>query len=195
MQQNELAKLLEISPAMVSRLTKRGMPTDTLERAQRWRKRHLEPGRVKGSRFDANQLTKPIDTKLATTAPNGVAQPGEFAAKNEAVGIELDATPTENSGSSYQNARAIKEKFLALEAERAYRVAICELRNAKEVESLVAGAMTEIRLRLQNLGTSLAPVLAAQNDEATVRAILDDAVDQTLRSAAQHFGALAAASK
>lgn len=50
MQQNELAKLLDISPAMVSRLVKKGMPTDDLERAKRWRKRHLEPGRVKGSR-------------------------------------------------------------------------------------------------------------------------------------------------
>ena len=51
MQQKELASLLDISPAMVSRLAKRGMPTDTLERATRWRKRHLEPGRVKGSRM------------------------------------------------------------------------------------------------------------------------------------------------
>ena len=47
MQQKELAILLDISPAMVSRLAKRGMPTDTLERAERWRRRHLEPGRVK----------------------------------------------------------------------------------------------------------------------------------------------------
>ncbi len=61
MQQKELAQLLDISPAMVSRLAKRGMPTDTLERAERWRKRHLEPGRVKGSRFG---------TVLATPAPS-----------------------------------------------------------------------------------------------------------------------------
>lgn len=51
MQQKELANLLGVSPAIVSRHAKRGMPTDTLERAQRWRKRHLEPGRVKGNRF------------------------------------------------------------------------------------------------------------------------------------------------
>ncbi|MDE2416461.1 MAG: hypothetical protein KGN32_01520 [Burkholderiales bacterium] len=55
MQQKELATLLDISPAMVSRLAKRGMPTDSLERAQRWRKRHLEPGRVKGSRYDPSR--------------------------------------------------------------------------------------------------------------------------------------------
>ncbi len=35
---------------MVSKLAKRGMPTDSLERALRWRRRNLEPGRVKGQR-------------------------------------------------------------------------------------------------------------------------------------------------
>lgn len=65
MQQKELAALLDISPAMVSRLAKRGMPTDTLERAERWRRRHLEPGRVKGKRHDPSQTTAPPP---ATTA-------------------------------------------------------------------------------------------------------------------------------
>ena len=51
MKQYELAELLGITPAMVSKLARRGMPTDSLERATRWRKRHLEPGRVKGSRY------------------------------------------------------------------------------------------------------------------------------------------------
>lgn len=48
----ELAKALGISPQMVSKLRKRGMPTDSLERALRWRRRNLEPGRVKGVRVD-----------------------------------------------------------------------------------------------------------------------------------------------
>ncbi|MEO6321849.1 MAG: hypothetical protein ABIR56_14250 [Polaromonas sp.] len=61
MQQKQLAQLLDISPAMVSRLAKRGMPVDTLERAERWRKRHLEPGRVKGSRFGTSKAT-PLKT-------------------------------------------------------------------------------------------------------------------------------------
>ena len=59
MQQKELANLLGVSPAMVSRHAKRGMPTDTLERAERWRKRHLEPGRVKGNRYTPNHDPAP----------------------------------------------------------------------------------------------------------------------------------------
>jgi hypothetical protein len=87
MQQNELAKLLDISPAMVSRLAKRGMPTDTLERAQRWRKRHLEPGRVKGSRFDPKQPSKAPVPKPAT---RDTAAASELVAEVEAAGIELN---------------------------------------------------------------------------------------------------------
>ncbi len=52
MLKKELAQLLGVSESIVSRHAKKGMPTDSLERAQRWRKRHLEPGRVKGVRFD-----------------------------------------------------------------------------------------------------------------------------------------------
>lgn len=69
MQKKELAQLLGISAPMVTKLSKRGMPTDTVERAARWRKRHLEPGRIKGVRFDGgikiqtNQVTAKIKTK------------------------------------------------------------------------------------------------------------------------------------
>ena len=87
MQQNELAKLLGISPAMVSKLKKKGMPTDDPGRAQRWRKRHLEPGRVKGSRFDPTQPNNA--TTPATPAPAAVT-PGESLAEVEAAGVELD---------------------------------------------------------------------------------------------------------
>jgi hypothetical protein len=59
MQQKELASLLGVSPAIVSRHAKRGMPTDTLERAQKWRKRHLEPGRVKGNRYENKHDSEP----------------------------------------------------------------------------------------------------------------------------------------
>lgn len=85
MQQKELAMLLDISPAMVSRLAKRGMPTDSQERAERWRKRHLEPGRVKGSRSGTVKaaLSKPAN-------PTGPA-PCVAVAGVEDAGAWLDA--------------------------------------------------------------------------------------------------------
>lgn len=103
------------------------------------------------------------------------------------------AQPSERDaaiGSSYQQARAVKEKFFALEAKRAYEVAIGTLRDAREVEGLVATAMVEIRQRLENLATSIAPIVAAQMDEAAVRATLREAFEHTLKSASHHFDQL-----
>ena len=103
------------------------------------------------------------------------------------------AQPTERDaaiGSSYQQARAVKEKFGALEAKRAYEVAIGTLRDAREVEGLVATAMVEMRQRLENLATSIAPIVAAQADEAAVRATLREAFEHTLKSASHHFDQL-----
>ena len=98
-------------------------------------------------------------------------------------------------GNSYQQARAVKEKFLALEAKRAYEVAIGQLREAREVEGLAATAMTEMRLRLENLATTLAPELAAMSDETRVRAALQDQFAHALESASHHFSRLAAGHK
>jgi hypothetical protein len=83
MQQKELATLLDISPAMVSRLAKRGMPTDTLERAERWRRRHLEPGRVKSVRADTRQTTKPAPATPASP-PRPVAYVSDVAVEEMA---------------------------------------------------------------------------------------------------------------
>lgn len=96
MLQKDLAKILDISPAMVSKLKKLGMPTDDPVRAQRWRKRHLEPGRIKGSRFDPTQKAQPPAPMAATLAP--VADSGlvtELLAEIEAAGTELDRALSE----------------------------------------------------------------------------------------------------
>lgn len=72
--QNHLAELLGIAKSMCSKLKSQGMPTDTLEAAQAWRKAHLDPGRRKGSRFDQyyqapqRQPTLPTEPSLAEQA-------------------------------------------------------------------------------------------------------------------------------
>ena len=43
MKQSELCKALELSKAQVSKLVRRGMPTDSAEAAKDWRRRNLEP--------------------------------------------------------------------------------------------------------------------------------------------------------
>lgn len=72
MTKTELAGHLGISVSMVSRLAKRGMPTDTVERARRWRKRHLQTIRTKDHRIDwraESEATPPRPPKVMK-APN-----------------------------------------------------------------------------------------------------------------------------
>lgn len=90
MQQKELAKLLDISPSMVSRHAKQGMPTDTLDRAKKWRKRHLEPGRIKGIRFDPKCDQEAEAVSPVPSAP--AAKPETSVDDFEAVALELNAT-------------------------------------------------------------------------------------------------------
>lgn len=101
MKQKELAALLGVSEAMVSRLVKKGMPTDSLERAQRWRKRHLEPGRMKGVRFNPNQpdpkpellqpSASPLKVAGAAVAVNSVAVE-QFALRVNAALVQDEPT-------------------------------------------------------------------------------------------------------
>lgn len=72
MKKTELAKLLNISGSMVSRLARKGMPTDSLDRAQRWRRRHLETGRMKGIRYDPSR-----PRGQAPPQPDGTGAEGE----------------------------------------------------------------------------------------------------------------------
>lgn len=86
MNQNELAEQLGISPGMVSKLKKRGMPTDNIDRAKRWRKRHLQPGMVKGVKFDP-RADVVVDATPAVDSVRPVAAIGPDGA--EAMGTAL----------------------------------------------------------------------------------------------------------
>lgn len=102
------------------------------------------------------------------------------------------ATETDRIGNTYQAARAVKERFLALEAKRAYEVAIGQLRDAREVEHLAVTVGADLRQRLESLAISIAPMLLGQTDEAAVRALLQDQFADALASATHHFRRLAA---
>ena len=95
MNQKELAQALGISPGMVSRLVRRGMPADDLQRAQRWRKRHLEPGRVKGARFDPT-ASSAVQTPAPAPAPaiSPIENLVRLAAKMQALAQAADAELT-----------------------------------------------------------------------------------------------------
>lgn len=127
----------------------------------------------------------------AADAPDSAYLPTDAAPGQPERSQPQDRPDVGATGSSYQQARAVKEKFFALEAKRAYEVAIGQLRDAREVEGVVASAMVELRLRLETLSAALAPLLAAQTDEIKIRATLSDHFAHALESASHHFAALA----
>ncbi len=132
----------------------------------------------------ADPAKQPVADRHA--AAREQASPGPYAAPPAA------QAPDNAAGSSYQQARAVKERYQALDAKRAYEVAIGQLRDAREVEHAVATAFTELRLRLENLATTLAPELSVATDEARIRATLQDHFARALEAASHHFARLAA---
>lgn len=134
-----------------------------------------------------------VDVAASDALVDQTADPNrdDVAARHQA-GRSGQPAGGEPVGSGYQAARAVKERYLALEAKRAYEEAMGQLRDAREVEALVAGAMSELRQRLENLANTLAPELAAMSEEGRVRAHLRDEFAHALETAAHHFGRLAA---
>lgn len=133
-----------------------------------------------------------VDVAASDAQISQTSDPGrdDVAARHQAGRAGAPAAP-DGVGSSYQAARAVKERFLALEAKRSYEQAMGLLRDGREVEAVVATAMTELRQRLEALAGTMAPELAAMSDEGRVRAFLRDEINHALETTAHHFGRLA----
>ena len=95
-------------------------------------------------------------------------------------------------GNSYQAARAVKERYLALEAKRAYEVACGQLMRADEVAAKAADAATTLRTRLETLPDQLAAQMGGHLDEAQRRAVAADTIESILTGLAADFAKIAA---
>lgn len=94
---------------------------------------------------------------------------------------------TGKAGSAYQQARAMKEKYAAMQAKIAYEKEIKVLLPADEVKLAVADGDAIIRNRLESLQDMLAPQLAAESDEQKIRAMLMDQVEHLLGELSRSF--------
>ena len=106
---------------------------------------------------------------------------------------EGDGATADPGNADYQSSRARREHYQALEAQRAYEVAMGKLMDAHEVASAVASAATTLRARLEGLPDVLGPQLAAINDEAQARATLAEAIEHALEEASRQFANIAKA--
>lgn len=158
MSQAKLARELGLSGAMVSKLKARGMPIDSIEAAQAWRKSNLDPSLKK-------EVRRP--------------DPDD---------VEDDLVVNESS--SYTKARTVTERFRAKSAELAYRKAVGEVIEKVRLEAALANILVVARRALQKMPDVLAARLAAEPDSRKARAMLSDAIEQTLTDMSDAITAL-----
>lgn len=102
---------------MVSRLAKRGMPVDCVDRAKRWRRRHIETGRMKGVRFDP-KVDEQRQAALREAVQTATLQAGPHLRESlglleEAMGLVMQRTPQDPSDLSAV-LDSLRGQFLAL---------------------------------------------------------------------------------
>lgn len=179
MTQAELAIALGISQAAVSKLARRGMPTDSVERATRWRRRHLQTGRMKGIRAD-------------TIAP--ASKPATLPEPTTTTPEDLDLFPDEDQDEArmrqFRESRERREHYAAEMARINFERETGKLLLADEVVPLLAHAATELRTGLEQLPASVAPALVGQ-DEGRIAAALAAEIERLLNNLSAGFAALA----
>lgn len=144
-----------------------------------------------------------VDASLALIRETADPAKDGVRARHEAgrQGVGHDAAPEHDAaagghaggssiGSTYQAARAVKERYLAMEAKRAYEQAIGKLMDASHVEAVVVDAVSKLRARLELLASTLGPELASISSESACTARIAEAVEYALEETARQFTAL-----
>lgn len=124
----------------------------------------------------------------ATRSPAHDAQAAGHRAAAAAPPAPPEAPPADDKvGNSYQAARAVKERYLALSAKRDYEQACGQLLRADEAIAATASAAVTLRTNLETLPDTLTAALAGTQDESTRRAVIADAIEHLLTTLAADF--------
>jgi len=105
-------------------------------------------------------------------------QRNENKVDNEATGL---------AGTMYQQSRALKEKYNAMQARIAYEKEIGQLIDVAAAKIAVMDGDAAIRNRLESMPDILAPQLAVETDEHKIRAILIDQIEILLSDISKTF--------
>lgn len=104
-----------------------------------------------------------------------------------------DGVEAEQENPNYQNAKAKKEHYAALQAEMDYRKRAGELMEASEARAVVADILVQLRTSLEPLGAVLAPQLAATADETDCRNLVEDKIRGALAECSRRLGGMGSA--
>lgn len=179
MKTSELATQLGISNQMCNRLKRRGMPSDSLQNAIEWRKRNLDTTQIKSWRIDGNRGMKPVPNK--TTGDTRSLEKLQ-AAVNNSKQPDLETTDADEL---YKNARALKEKALALQAAAEYEKFISSLVEKAEVEKLIFDRGRQFRDGMMACSRRLAPDIFGETDISAIESRLNHEFRQLLEQFAR----------
>lgn len=157
--QREFAKHLGMAPSYVTQLKKDGRLV-------------MESGRVRVAESLARIEATADPAKAPVADRHAAARAGEAA---------------EPERRDYQDARAKREHYAALQAELDYRKAAGELLEAAAVVATLADILAVLRSGFESFPDILAPQLAPVTDESLVRARLADEVEILLGQVSERF--------
>jgi hypothetical protein len=134
-----------------------------------------------------------VNVEASTARIESTKSPAHDAQEKIGAGRTAYEAPTQDDriGNNYQAARAVKERYLALEAKRAYEVACGQLMRAEEVSAMAADAATTLRTRLETLPDQLAAQMGGHLDESQRRAVAADIIESILAGLSGDFAKLA----
>lgn len=105
---------------------------------------------------------------------------GRVGQGDAAANTKNEAEQEEEVGKTYHASKAIKEKYLALAARRDYEKSIKLLTCTHDVYFHVENAFTVCRVQLERIPSSLAPQLAAINNESEINTLLTNHIEHIL---------------
>jgi len=108
------------------------------------------------------------------------AQAQEEARSNNQVQQAASAHKEHSIGDSYQNSKAVNEKYKALTAKAEYEKLINKLVDAEEARLFAGDLAASFRAALEILPDRLAPELVPLSDTEAVRALLVESFEQVL---------------
>lgn len=123
-------------------------------------------------------VTESLARIEATKDPNR----DDVRARHAQAKTEPPPAPPEEPSSTgnYQEARATKEKYLALQAKADYELSIHKLVEAVDVRMAGADIGTALRSAMENLPDQLAPELSVCDDTVKIHALLVEQIERVL---------------
>jgi transcriptional regulator with XRE-family HTH domain len=164
LKQKDLANQLGISPRQVRNLARDGMPVHSLEAARAWRDKNLDVTQRSESRIDGN----PGPSKRNKVE----AEQGKEETEGEIDVSQIDLEVTD-ADTLFKNARAVKEKSLALQAKAEHDLFIGTLVKRDDVERGISTIVRQLRDGLVNVSRRIAAEVSSLADAGECEKVID----------------------